>query len=260
MRGQAFLAPPPRKASYPVRTVTVSTPAGALPVRIQRRAGTKRLKLSLTTNGARITVPVRVPDREILSFLAGSHAWLVAHWGTFQIPTPEPLVPFVTAQLPANGAMWPVAWVEGAQPQLTFAVAHGFTLTVPRTARATAIAQGLLRTHWEGIIRADLGADLGPVATAIGRGPLNVIIRPVKTLWGRLSSSDEVLLDLSLALATPAARRYVWIHELCHLAERNHSPRFWAWVSRFDPHWKRQRAWLRQQGTGIKAQARALLA
>jgi predicted metal-dependent hydrolase len=38
------------------------------------------------------------------------------------------------------------------------------------------------------------------------------------------------------------ALRYLILHELAHLFEANHSPRFWALVGRFEPDYKRQRA------------------
>lgn len=38
------------------------------------------------------------------------------------------------------------------------------------------------------------------------------------------------------------ALRYLVLHELAHLFEANHSPRFWALVGRFEPDYKRQRA------------------
>jgi hypothetical protein len=38
------------------------------------------------------------------------------------------------------------------------------------------------------------------------------------------------------------ALRYLVLHELAHLIEANHSPRFWALVARHEPDYKRQRA------------------
>lgn len=37
------------------------------------------------------------------------------------------------------------------------------------------------------------------------------------------------------------ALRYLVLHELAHLFEANHSPRFWAHVARFEPDYRRQR-------------------
>ena len=41
---------------------------------------------------------------------------------------------------------------------------------------------------------------------------------------------------------------YVVIHELAHLAELNHSARFWAIVAAHCPDWKAQRDWLKCHG------------
>lgn len=38
------------------------------------------------------------------------------------------------------------------------------------------------------------------------------------------------------------ALRYLILHELAHMLEANHSPRFWALVGRYEPDYKRQRA------------------
>ena len=38
------------------------------------------------------------------------------------------------------------------------------------------------------------------------------------------------------------ALRYLVLHELAHMLEANHSPRFWAHVAAHEPDWKRQRA------------------
>jgi len=40
----------------------------------------------------------------------------------------------------------------------------------------------------------------------------------------------------------------VVVHELCHLKELNHSPRFWAQVAKFLPDWQSRRAALNRFG------------
>ena len=41
---------------------------------------------------------------------------------------------------------------------------------------------------------------------------------------------------------------YVVIHELCHLHEHNHSPKFWKHVERVFPDYLECREWLKANG------------
>jgi predicted metal-dependent hydrolase len=48
---------------------------------------------------------------------------------------------------------------------------------------------------------------------------------------------------------------YVVVHEVCHLREPNHSPRFWRLVAERRPRYREQRAWLREHGPELLARA-----
>jgi predicted metal-dependent hydrolase len=54
-----------------------------------------------------------------------------------------------------------------------------------------------------------------------------------------------------LILAPPHILDYLAAHEVAHLVEMNHSPRFWRVVERICPDWKRAKAWLNTQGTAL---------
>jgi len=72
-----------------------------------------------------------------------------------------------------------------------------------------------------------------------------VAIRNSSSRWGSCSQKGNLnfhyrLLQLPLELAD-----YIIVHELCHLAELNHSDRFWSRVAEVVPDWKRHRKALR---------------
>ena len=48
--------------------------------------------------------------------------------------------------------------------------------------------------------------------------------------------------------APPEVLDYVVVHELAHLQEMNHSPRFWALVQAFCPSFAQHKAWLKANG------------
>lgn len=63
-------------------------------------------------------------------------------------------------------------------------------------------------------------------------------IRPMKTRWGSCSKKGNVTLNTRLIQAPSYCIDYVVMHELCHLIEHNHSPKYYKLLDRFMPDWK----------------------
>ena len=82
----------------------------------------------------------------------------------------------------------------------------------------------------------------------IGKSAGRVAIRDQRTRWGSCSSGDNLNFNWKLIMAPPEALDYVVIHELCHLFEFNHSPKFWARVERHMPDYRDWKDWLKKNG------------
>jgi len=52
-------------------------------------------------------------------------------------------------------------------------------------------------------------------------------------------------------MAPPSALEYVVVHELVHTRIKNHSAQFWQAVAAILPAWKKERVWLRKNGTQL---------
>ena len=85
----------------------------------------------------------------------------------------------------------------------------------------------------------------------IGRSPGRVAIRDQKSRWGSCSQKGNLNFNWKLIMAPPQALDYVVIHELCHLYEFNHSPRFWALVSAQMPEYEVWKKWLKTHGRDL---------
>lgn len=69
-----------------------------------------------------------------------------------------------------------------------------------------------------------------------------IYLSNAQSRWGSCNSKGEIRLNWRLIQAPPHIIRYVIAHELAHLKEMNHSPRFWAIVAGLDPYYKQAEA------------------
>ncbi|EGQ7650360.1 M48 family metallopeptidase [Vibrio alginolyticus] len=84
-------------------------------------------------------------------------------------------------------------------------------------------------------------AELLPLANWVTGLP-NLIMMPMKRQWGSCSTSGRILLNPHLVKAPKECIDYVLLHELCHIAEHNHSERFWRLLTKVMPDWKVNKA------------------
>ena len=80
-----------------------------------------------------------------------------------------------------------------------------------------------------------------------------VTIRSQRSKWSSCSAKGGLNVNCLLLLAPEEVLDYVVVHELCHLLEMNHSPRFWANVKRVLPGYAASRKWLKDNGNSLMA-------
>jgi len=79
-----------------------------------------------------------------------------------------------------------------------------------------------------------------------------ISVKDTRSRWGSCTQDGRLSYSWRLILAPPEVLDYVAAHECSHLIEMNHSPAFWAQVSKCCPDWKRLRKWLRDNGRDLQ--------
>ena len=211
-----------------------------LTIRIDRRA--RRISLRIDQHGQPVlTLPHARLRAEGLRFAAEKQAWLDT-----QRARQPPRIPFQAGEsIPVAGTPHRIALAERARDPVRAeaGVLHvgGRAETVPRLVEAwlkTAAHHGLT-------------AAVARYSAALELEPPPLSLRDPKTRWGSCSSRARLSFSWRLAMAPAEVLDYVAAHEVAHLRELNHSPRFWALVAGLMPDYREHEAWLRQHGRGL---------
>ena len=75
-----------------------------------------------------------------------------------------------------------------------------------------------------------------------------VKIVDIKYRWGSCTLKDNLNFNWRLVKAPMFVIDYVIVHELAHLSEANHTPRFWNIVRSQSPKMDKAREWLKEHG------------
>ena len=85
--------------------------------------------------------------------------------------------------------------------------------------------------------------------------PSRVRVGRANAYWGTCTGKNSVNFTWKLIFAPADVIDYVVVHELAHIREHNHSPRFWAIVESVLPDWKQRRKKLKPLQQKLVAEA-----
>ncbi len=218
----------------------------ALPVRLRVSARARLVALRLMPAGeaVELVVPVRVSLPKALDFLDSKRDWIAS-----KAPAPAARVAFEPgAAIPILGRPHRLVAL-GSVPR----GAAGFTIQDGEI-RVAGKPEHLARRTSDGLklhARRLLEQKTLVTAQRLGRAPSAIGIGDAVSRWGSCSAAGRIRYAWRLILAPEPVVDYVVAHEVAHLIEMNHGPRFWRLVERLHPAWRQDRAWLKSAGAGL---------
>lgn len=93
--------------------------------------------------------------------------------------------------------------------------------------------------QWRAVVEAFVPALVEKWAPILGVQPGKLAYRNMVSRWGSCNvKTGRICINVQLAAQPPECLEYVVVHELCHLIEANHGPRFHALLDAYLPHWR----------------------
>jgi predicted metal-dependent hydrolase len=212
-----------------------------LTIRRHRRARRMNLRIDPCGDGVIVTLPRSVPIRDGLDFVRSQAGWIVT-----RLATQAPRQPFV------DGAVIPYLGIEHRIvhcPHRRGATwrEDGRILVAGRTEHVPRRVRDWLRAE----ARRELGARARAKAARIDRRIARVTVRDTISRWGSCTSDGRLSFSWRLILAPEPVLDYVVAHEVAHLAELNHGPRFRTLLSELTERPATAEAWLRRSGARL---------
>jgi predicted metal-dependent hydrolase len=205
----------------------------------------RRYRLTLRRDGTAVaTIPLRGSEREAQRFVAEQQAWLERARERHARRPRAAEVWTVGTQVLWRGELQPIrVAVDGPRPQVAVAA------DVFRVPALEGDLRPTLEAHFARRARIELPARAWELAAETGADLKAVTVRNQRSRWGSCSAGGAVSLNWRLLQAPESVRDYIIYHELMHLREMNHGPRFWAQVEAVCPAWREAERWLKRNGS-----------
>jgi len=219
---------------------------GDVSVELRRSSKRRTVALRVGPGGAVLYAPTTVSAERLERFLHEREGWLLGHLAAFARPlrpalgtgSPLPLLGQTLTLEPAPGLK--AARREGdalyADPERLHAQLEAW------------YSRAALE-HFRPLVTELAGQLTGMRRQVTPLGALRLTRATGR--WGSCTASGDIRLHWRLLLAPEAVARYVAAHEVAHLAQMNHSARYWATLARLMPDYSAPKDWLRERGESL---------
>lgn len=208
-----------------------------------RRARHVSLRIDPRAGTVIVTLPPRTARRAGVALLDAHAAWVRDSLAALAPPTPLVTgaivrigdVPHRVRRAP-RGTARTDAWIESG------------AIHVPGPPAETG-------ARILALLRAEAGRRIGAVAARdaalLGTTYRGLRLKDTRSRWGSCAPDGTLAFSWRIVMAPDWVLNYVVAHEVAHLRELNHSPRFWAHVTRLSPHRDAAVTWLKAHGPAL---------
>ena len=238
-----------KPVAAPVEAREHTVAGRTLPLRIVENDRARRLTLRIDAGGQglRITVPPGLRRGEVEKFLDRHQGWLEQRLA--KVPERPQVRPGI--KIPFRGVPHLIVHEPGRRGTVTVGndgpgpclVVHGDRIHLPRR-----VADFLKREA-----KREIEALVGRHTASVGRAAKTIRFRDTSSRWGSCTSNGTLSFSWRIMMAPAPVINYLVAHEVAHLKEMNHGPKFWKLCEELCPDTERCKAWLKRNGSALQA-------
>jgi len=209
-------------------------------MRLNPRARRLIVKVHPSTGEVSVVAPSKRALDHALEFARGESEWIarrLAH-------VPKQVALDVGARLPFRGEEYVIARGEDERAPVRI----DRTNRIIRVAGHREHAPRRILDFLKREARKALDERALEYARHIGTSPKRITVRDTASRWGSCSTTRALSFSWRLILAPAFVLDYVVAHEVAHLKQMNHGPRFWELVRELVGDVEKPQAWLSRNG------------
>ncbi|MBB2749374.1 UNVERIFIED_ORG: hypothetical protein GGI57_000040 [Rhizobium aethiopicum] len=240
---------PKTRKPAPPETRTLDVAGRLMPLTIKQHDRATRITLRIEPGGRalKMTVPKGLAAREVNAFLDRHKGWLLTKLAKFSTDAGlrdggEILFRGLSHRIQHTGSL------------------RGLTEAVSIDGRPVLRVSGMeehVGRRIAAFLKKEARAELVKLATmhaAAIRAPIRSIsMKDTRSRWGSCSSEGNLSFSWRIVMAPPSVIDYLAAHEVAHLREMNHGPRFWALCKKLCPGMEEAKSWLKRHGSQLHA-------
>lgn len=227
------------------RVLNIDGRSVPLAIRQNDRATRITLRIEPGGRGLKMTVPPGLPEREVSSFLDRYRGWLATRLAKFDL----------------HGGLH-----DGAELSLRGRVhrirhtgrLRGLTTVVEEDGDPVIEVSGLedhIGRRLADYLKKEARHDLQPLvkahAASVGREVKSISFKDTRSRWGSCSWDGNLSFSWRIVMAPPFVIDYLAAHEVAHLREMNHGPKFWSLCETLCPGMDTAKLWLKRNGSAL---------
>lgn len=211
-------------------------------LRIPKRKGSTKISIRVLPDGfVEVLAPDETSDAEVIAAVRERARWIYAKLKSLEgtkAPLQSTLYVSGTSHFYLGRRHQLKVFCDPLGIEQVKLLRGKFELTVHHRLehRVKSVLNRWYETRAKDVFERRLGECL-PKALWVTERP-NIKVSWMEKQWGNCSRTGQLTLNINLVKASRECIDYVICHELCHIAEHNHSPRFYRLLTQVIPGWE----------------------